>query len=446
MKKVITYGTFDLFHEGHYNLLKRAKEQGDYLIVGVTTDSYDQVRGKLNIHQSVLERVENVRKTGLADEIIIEEYEGQKVEDIQKYGIDTFVIGSDWKGKFDYLKNLCEVIYLERTRGISSTQLRTNKNGILNLGIIGVGRIANRFIEESKYISGINIAGAMSSNIENCKRFAEKFELDFYTTSFEEFINKVDAVYIATPHKTHYEYIKKSLQNKKHVLCEKPLVLKEEEIQEVYNLSQKNEVVLLEAIKTAYCPGFLKLISIAKSGIIGEIKDVEACFTKLVSQGRELDINEFGGSVTELASYPLLAIIKLLGEPLSVENYSFYDKKKGVDLYTKLLLKYEEDILAVAKVGLGVKSEGELIIAGTRGYIYVPAPWWKTEYFEIRFENSKENKKYFYPFKGDGLRYEIAEFLNLINNNKFESYYLTRKDTESINKIICKFVKQGYKK
>ena len=116
MKKVITYGTFDLLHHGHINLLKRAKELGDYLIVGVTGEAYDKRRGKLNVQRSTIERIEDVRSTGLADEIIIEEYEGQKIDDIQKYGIDIFAIGSDWKEKFDYLNEFCQVVYLERTK------------------------------------------------------------------------------------------------------------------------------------------------------------------------------------------------------------------------------------------------------------------------------------------------------------------------------------------
>ena len=105
MVKVITYGTFDVLHEGHIRLLKRAKALGDYLIVGVTGDDYDLSRGKINNRQSVSDRIEAVRETGLADEIIVEEYDGQKIDDIRKYGADIFAIGSDWEGKFDYLRD-----------------------------------------------------------------------------------------------------------------------------------------------------------------------------------------------------------------------------------------------------------------------------------------------------------------------------------------------------
>ena len=103
MTRVITYGTYDLLHEGHINLLRRAKQLGDYLIVGVTSDSFDRGRGKLNVRNNVLERVEAVKATGYADEVIIEDYLGQKIDDIQRYDVDIFAIGSDWEGKFDYL-------------------------------------------------------------------------------------------------------------------------------------------------------------------------------------------------------------------------------------------------------------------------------------------------------------------------------------------------------
>ena len=136
MKKVITYGTYDLFHYGHQRLLERAKALGDYLIVGVTSDSFDRIRGKINVQQTLMERMEAVKATGIADEVLVEEYEGQKIDDILRYDVDVFAIGSDWEGYFDYLKEYCQVVYLERTAGVSSTGLRSGC-GELRLGVVG---------------------------------------------------------------------------------------------------------------------------------------------------------------------------------------------------------------------------------------------------------------------------------------------------------------------
>lgn len=441
MKKVITYGTFDMLHYGHINLLRRAKALGDYLIVGVTTDNYDRTRGKLNVRKSLMERIEDVRATGFADEIIIEEYEGQKIDDIQKFGIDIFAIGSDWIGKFDYLKNFCNVVYLERTKGISSTQIRNNESSLLNLGVVGTGRIANRFIVESKYVSGVNVSGVYNHHIESARSFFEKHELEFYTDCFDELLNKVEAVYIASPHLTHYEYIKRALLKGKHVLCEKPLVLSFEEAQEVYALANSRELVLREAIKTAYCPAFNHLVSIVKSGAIGKILDVEASFTKLLAEKRcrELDKKQGGGSITELASYPLLAIIKMLGP--SYKDVTFFSRYENeIDTYTRGIILYDNAV-ASFKVGLGAKTEGELVVTGTQGYAYVPAPWWKTEYFELRYEDLNATKKYFYQFDGDGLRYELLQFYLLVHDKTKKCFNLPEEESLAINKIISDYVK-----
>ena len=445
MKTVITYGTFDLFHEGHFNILKRAKEQGDYLIVGITSENYDKSRGKLNVQQSLLERIENVKKSGFADKIIVEEYLGQKIEDIKKYNVDTFVIGSDWLGKFDYLKEYCEVIYLERTKGVSSTQLRNKERGIIRLGCVGAGRIASRMCVESKYVSGISFDYVYGRNEQHIKEFAKTNDLKYYSCNYKEFLNQIDAVYIATPHLTHYELVKEALENKKHVICEKPMCLKQNEIESLYKLAEKNDVVLYEAIKTAYTPAFRRLIAISKSGIIGDIKDVDATFTKLETNYnlREFDKNQAGGRVTELITYPLIAIFKLCGiNYKNIDFFSYYGDK-DVDLYTKAILKYDDKV-ATAQVGLGVKKEGQLIISGTKGYILVPAPWWKTEYFEVRFEDMNKTEKYFYKFDGDGLRYELSEFLNSIVN-KVDNICVKKEESLAIAEVIEKFMKREEK-
>lgn len=438
MKKVITYGTFDLFHDGHLKLLTRAKNLGDYLIVGVTSDNYDKERGKLNVKNTLLQRIEDIRNTGLADEIIVEEYEGQKILDIQKYSVDIFAIGSDWKGKFDYLEQYCKVVYLERTRGISSTELRQNKCGLVQMGIIGCGRIAKRFVKESRFVSGINIEAVYNPNISSAIKFRNEEEIDFATDKLSDFYQKVNAVYIASPHQTHYQYIKESLLAGKHVLCEKPMVLKKEQVEEVFSLGEQKQLVILEANKTAYCPAFEHLLILAKSGRIGAIKDIEASFTKLCTgEIRELRADMAGGSINELGSYVCLPIIKLLGP--SYKDVTFYSYvKNDIDLFTKGVIEYE-NATASFKVGLGVKTEGDLVITGTKGYIYVPAPWWKTDYFEMRFENLEDNRKYFYKFEGDGLRYEIVEFMSMIDNKVYDNSKLRKGEILSIIEIIDKF-------
>lgn len=161
MKKVITYGTYDFLHHGHVRLLERAKALGDYLVVGVTADGFDHVRGKINVCQSLTERIEGVRATGLADNIIVEEYEGQKIDDIKRLEIDIFTVGSDWIGKFDYLKEYCEVVYLDRTEGISSSEIRSAKNP-LRLGLMGGGSVVRKYLAESAYVNGIQPSGCFA--------------------------------------------------------------------------------------------------------------------------------------------------------------------------------------------------------------------------------------------------------------------------------------------
>lgn len=441
LKKVITYGSFDLFHEGHYRILQRAKALGDYLIVGVTTESYDATRGKLNIVNSLMERIDDVRKTGFADEIIVEDHVGQKIEDIQKYHIDVFAIGTDWLGQFDYLKKYCDVVYLERTKGVSSTQKRAKNYEIVRLGIMGSGRIAHRFIPEAKYVSGLDAYAVYNPHIESAKAFADMHELGFYTDDEELFYQKVDAVNIATPHETHYQYIKNALEHGKHVLCEKPMVLKKSQAEELYKIAEEKHLILMEAIKTAYAPGFIRLLSLVETGVIGEIRDVESCFTRLTPDNlREMTDTEYGGSFTEFGSYTLLPIVKLLGPDYKGIRFEFYSAPNGVDVYAKAFFRYD-NAMATSKTGLKVKSDGHLLISGTKGYIFVPAPWWKTTEFEICYEDFQQNEKVYTKFLGDGLRYELSDFVSAINGFDKGEYKLTKEDSEAIADIMDKFLK-----
>ncbi len=443
MIKVITYGTFDMFHQGHFNLLKRAKELGDYLIVGVTSDSFDNDRGKLNVRNNVLDRVESVKRTGLADKIIIEDYVGQKIDDIQKYDIDIFAIGSDWTGKFDYLNEFCKVIYLPRTEGISSTLLRSRLVEHVKIGIVGCGRVALRFPSEAELVNGISVNAAFDIDAKKTAAFIKQFPKIVPYESYEKLLNDVDAVYIATPHLSHYNNIKEALLAGKHVLCETPMVLNGDQSRELFALAKNKGIVLMEANKTAHCPAFNHLIVMIKSGVIGEVVDIEASLSQLmpIDQNlRELDSKQAGGAMYENGSYPLLPIIKLMGDKYM--DIKFYSRiRNGVDIYTKGELCYSNTICSF-KVGIGVKTEGNLVVSGTKGYVYVPAPWWKTDYFELRYENINDNKKFFYKWDGFGLRYEIREFVSCILNNRYLSVHLRPEDSICMAEIMQKFGKR----
>ena len=441
MKKVITYGTYDLLHQGHINLLRRAKELGDYLIVGVTSDSFDRGRGKLNVRNNVLERVEAVKATGYADEVIIEDYLGQKIDDIQKYDVDIFAIGSDWEGKFDYLNEYCKVVYLPRTEGISSTMLRAESTTTVKVGIIGCGRVANRFPNEAGVVSGVEVVAAYDINIDAAHQLSSKNEQVVTYLVLDDFYKAVDAVYIATPHISHYYYIKQALEAGKHVLCETPMVLNGDEAKKVYALAESKGLILMEANKTAHCPAFNHLMVMIKSGVIGEVVDIEASLSQLLDKnGREFDKEQGGGALFEQGSYPLLPIFKLCG--INYENLNLYSRMdKDIDIHTKGVFRYKNAVCSF-KVGLGVKTEGNLVISGTKGYAYVPAPWWLTDYFEFRYEDQNENKKFFYKWDGFGLRYEIQEFISSIINHRISNSRLRRRESIQMAKVMQQFIEK----
>ena len=300
------------------------------------------------------------------------------------------------------------------------TKVKEAECTMVNVGIIGTGRIASRFLEESRYVSGINVSAIYNPHLESVLWFAKNNNIDIdgpmiLTDDSEAFFDAVDAVYIAAPHEMHTEYIRIALDKGKHVLCEKPMGLNKSDIKGMLSIANDNNLVCMEAIKTAYCAGFQRILDIVKSGAIGKVRDVEAVFSKIgAAAGREM-WGASGGSFTELASYCLLPVMKLLGTDVKdVHTYSV-ESPLGTDSYTKMMMTYDDGV-ATIKTGLGVKTEGELIVAGDDGYIRVPSPWWLTKRIEVHHENPNQVEVYEEEFAGGGLRYEIEAFVKCINN------------------------------
>ena len=430
MVKVITYGTFDLLHYGHIRLLERAKKLGDYLIVGITTDDFDKTRGKINVRQTLTERIEAVKATGLADKIIVEEYEGQKIDDIKRYGIDIFTVGSDWKGKFDYLSEYCKVVYLDRTKGVSSTKIRT-ENKPISMGIVGdYAPFLNKFQKEDKYVNGIEIIGICTNNLEIMSDEIKKLKIK--TNDYKELLKNVDSVYIRSEPKEHYEQIKQALNSNKHVLCESPIGVTEKECIELLQIAKKNGCVLMEAIRTAYSTAYSRLLLLLKAGKIGEVISIDATCSSIINYKKS--------SFCDWGPTTLLPIFQILGTNYKDKKIISKLNKNGEDIFTKVDFIFN-NATASLKVAEGAKSEGELIVTGTDGYVYVPAPWWKTDYFEIRYEEQANNRRYFYQLDGEGIRYELVAFIRSIQENKNNNYI-----EENVSIAISKMMEDFFEK
>lgn len=414
MVKVITYGTYDLLHYGHIRLLERAKALGDYLIVGVTADSFDLTRGKINVQQTLMERIEAVKATGIADEIIVEEYEGQKIDDIKRYGIDIFTVGSDWVGKFDYLNEYCKVVYLNRTEGVSSSGIRAEKRE-LKIGLIGNSTLLNKFEKECHFVNGVSVSGVCTTDDSDLSNELKKHYL--VTDGLDEVLRVSDAVYIVSHPTKHHEQIKQALLTGKHVLCESPIAIKSSDFEELQNLAQERNLLLMDSIKTAYSTAYNRMLVLAKGGKIGDIVSVDSICTSLsdleIKTKRGTSLDEVWNSICAWGPTAMLPIFQLLGTDYVKKQIMSHLIAEDFDIFTKIAFVYPHAVASL-KVGKGVKSEGELIVSGTKGYIYVPAPWWKTDYFEIRYENPADNKRYFYQLDGEGIRYEIVTFLRAV--------------------------------
>lgn len=420
MKKVITYGTYDLLHRGHLRLLKRAKALGDYLVVGVTSDDFDRARGKINVRQSFMERVEALRATGIADEIIAEEYEGQKIDDIRDRGIDVFAIGSDWEGKFDYLRPYCEVVYLERTAGVSSTEIRSARAKV-RLGIVGQSSVTDKFAAECGYVDG-----------------AEPILPD-PGEDFDSFAARVDALYIYSHPRDHYRQARRALELGRHVLLELPMTLSEGETAELFRLADERGLVLMAGCKTAYATAYRRLVLLALGGAIGDVVSVDSTCTSLrpVDYSDAASLGREWSSLADWGPIALLPAMQILGTGYSSKQ--IVARRVGdYDEFARVSLVYPS-ACASAKAAKGVKSEGELVVAGTKGYLYVPAPWWKTDYFEARFENPQDNRRYFFQLDGEGIRYQILAFLRAIGGAPADSGAVSRDICLAISRVMGDF-------
>ncbi len=267
--------------------------------------------------------------------------------------------------------------------------------------------------------------------------------IPYVTERSEDLLEAVDAVYIASHPSARYDYIKRALAARKHVLCELPLALQASQCAELYELAAREGCILMGAVKTAYATAYSRLLLLVKEGRIGQVTSVDATCTRLRKSAGQ-DSPSTWNSIYEWGPTALLPVFQVLGcDYQNLNIFSrFTDQAHQHDSFTKIDFLFRSAVASV-KVANGVKSEGELIISGTGGYIYVPAPWWKTDYFEIRYEDIKRNRRYFYQLDGEGIRYEIAAFAKAVEGGRASSN-ISEEVAAEISKVTELFSRPGF--
>lgn len=434
MKKIITYGTFDLFHKGHYNILKRAKEHGDYLIVGVTGENYDIGRGKLNVHDTLATRIENVKNTGFADEIIVEEYLGQKIGDLIKYDIDAFVIGDDWKGKFDHLSRYCEMIYLERTKGISSTKIREENFNQYSIGIVVDSPDDNELIKESELVNGFEVKNVFCEDEGILEKFQEKYNVENEFDSYDDMVESSDIIFVRCTIGKRFDYILKALESKKHVIYDPPATFDSEKFGTLLDLAKKNNVILMANIKMVYIYIFNQLLWMAQGGLLGDILS----FNCSVSKNDANRSNLF----YELSTSSLLTMLKVMGQDFEKADFQVIKDEGNIE-FASMHFIYPNG-RAVINVGDKIRVENQLEIIGTEGTIRMKGDWWRSKNFELHTPNSKDMQLFNTNFEGNGFKYLLKAMLTMLNNHKIKSMGVFEDESIKIVEILEQVSKEIY--
>ena len=265
-------------------------------------------------------------------------------------------------------------------------------------------------------------------------------KLPMITEDYDGFLDQVDAVYVHSYPEAHYEQVKKAILRGKHVLCESPITLDNNQCEELFALAEENDVILMESIRTAYSTAYQRMLLLLKAGKIGKVISVDATCTNLqsITESADTELNRKWNSLAAWGPTGLLPVFQILGTEYKEKRIISHIESDGrndrFDLFSKVELLLDTATASV-KVGRGVKSEGELVVSGTKAYVYVPEPWWKTDYFEVRFENPADNKRYFYQLDGEGLRYELVAFSRAIQK-KNHLFAIDRNVTSAITRIM----------
>ena len=306
-------------------------------------------------------------------------------------------------------------------------------------GILGAGRIADKFCEALNFTEGSEVFAVASRDANNAKAFAQKHNAKKYYTNYNDLITDadVDVIYIATPHAFHYQQTLLCLQHNKPVLCEKPLSLNYKLSADMVAVAAAQQTFLMEGLWTRFMPFTEKILQLIANDVIGTPQCIHADFgfaAPFEPTGRMYNKALGGGSVLDIGVYPIFLATLILGEPSAIKAFVTISKT-GVDETANILLQYPNGATAQLLSTIAFDTPIEAEIIGTKGRIKIDAPWFKaTDFSVILIDGSV--KKISMPHQLNGFEHEIKEVMYCLNNGLLQSAKMPHQLTLQISKIM----------
>lgn len=413
------------------------------------TDTFDAGRGKRFLGQDVVQRIENVRQTGLADSVVLEECD-DKINNVLKYNVDVVAVFDSWEGPEAYVENLksyCEVAFIpEVMASFSSTALR----GVVNLGAVGTPNVIRHLLAGADVTGGVNLIALQAGSRELTDLVATEMKDAYACETSEQLYERVEAVYLSIDLPLKMITILQALQAGKHVLCESPLSLSKAEVEASFQVAADKGLVLLESIPSAFTPAMERVTALAQNGKIGRVLCVAVNLSVPMTEETSKRCCKFKDSDSSklcvgFVGEALLPVVRILHgrEVLEVSCDTVDSGSANDENHLFRLNIYFENATATITIGHGVIVHETFTVIGSEGYLTMPAPWRRAssihfKYKDINFEEASDEQDFDFPTRRGGYRFDLAEFATVIKLGRPQSHMFTIEDHIQIAAVIEK--------
>jgi len=308
----------------------------------------------------------------------------------------------------------------------------------MNIGILGAGNIAGTMARTLQKTPGVTCYAVAARDIKRAEKFAEEYHFEKAYGSYEEMVadEKVELIYIATPHSYHYEHAKLCIENKKPVLCEKPFTVNVKQAEELFQLARENEVFITEAFWSRFLPIYQKLNDLLKEGIIGTVSQININFGFPISRNERMEKPELaGGALLDLGVYPLHVAAMVLGDKVENIISNAVLTEKGVDAKNTIVMTFQNKAVAILTSNMEAVMDNHMVIAGEKGTILVDNLN-NPNFIQVKDAQEKEIAFFEKEIQVTGYEYEVIKSVAAIKDGKYECEEISHKETLRILKIM----------